>query len=128
MSLKMSKDFWHQIIMMSMRYKMSDLHRVFSLWNYIFLLLTISTLCVFIVDFIGHKTKTISANLFSMAVLIAILIGELCITFGPFSDHNLQLAISILLTIIVSIIIPFKFRKTDSVIIKRVRKYNVTAE
>lgn len=107
---------------------MSDLHKVFSLWNYIFLLLTISTLCVFIVDFIGHKTKTISANLFSMAVLIAILIGELCITFGPFSDHNIQLAISILLTIIVSIIIPFKFRKIDSVITKRVRKYNVTAE
>lgn len=107
---------------------MSDLHRVFSLWNCIFLLLTISTLCVFIVDLIGHKTKTISGNLYSMAVLIAMFIGELCIIFNPFSDHNIQLAIAILLTILVSIIIPVKFRKTDPVITKRIRKYNVITE
>lgn len=107
---------------------MSDLHKVFSLWNYIFLLLSISTLCVFIVDLIGHKTKTISGNLYSIAVLVAILIGELSLTFGPFSDHNIQLAVAIILTIIVSIILPVNYRKTDSVIIKRVRNYKSIAE
>ena len=107
---------------------MSDLHRVFSLWNYIFLLLTLSTLCVFIVDLIGHKTKTISGSLFSMVVFLAILIGEFCMTFGPFTDHIIQLVVAIILTVTVSIILPIKLRKKDAVITKRVRKYNVIAE
>tara|TARA_R110002167_G_scaffold19921_9_gene73038 strand:+ start:456 stop:779 length:324 start_codon:yes stop_codon:yes gene_type:complete len=107
---------------------MSDLHKVFALWNYSFLLLTISIHCVFLVDLIGHKTKTISATVFSMAVVLAVLIGELCLSFGPFFDHNIQLTTAIILTIIVSIIVPIKYRLVDLVVTKRARKFGVTGE
>jgi hypothetical protein len=101
---------------------MSDLYRIFSLWNYTFLFLTLSTLCVFTVDMIGHKTRTISALIFSISVLISVIIGELCVTLGLNTNHEFWLIVSILLTLLFSILIPIKFRTIDITVSKRGRK------
>lgn len=86
---------------------------VFELWNYTFLFMTLATITTFIVDMIGHRTKTISSNVFSMAVLIGIAIGEMSVSFIPISNVELKLAIAVLLTILVSVFIPLKFRTKD---------------
>lgn len=111
-----------------MRPKMSDLHLIFSLWNYSFLFITISTLCVFTVDMIGHKTKTISANLFTIAIVIGLVVGELGLMIGFFSDRNIQMTLAILLTTAVSIVIPLKYRTIDPEVIKSVRRFNAYPE
>jgi hypothetical protein len=108
--------------MMKKEYRMSDLYRIFSLWNYTFLFLTLSTLCVFTVDMIGHKTRTISALIFSISVLISVIIGELCVTLGLNTNHEFWLIVSILLTLLFSILIPIKFRTIDITVSKRGRK------
>ncbi len=92
---------------------MNTQQSVFELWNYSFLFMTLSTLTVFIIDMLGHKTKTISSNLFSLTVLISILFGELVVSFLPIENLNIQLAISVFVILVLSTLIPLKFRTTD---------------
>lgn len=96
---------------------------VFELWNYTFLFMTVSTLAAFIVDMIGHKTKTISSIVFSLAILAGMTTGEV-ISISPISDLNLKLAIAILLSISISVLIPWKFRTTDPEIHKKTTRAN----
>jgi hypothetical protein len=76
----------------------------FEIWNYTLL---------FAIDMIGHRTKTISSNVFSLTVVIGVSLSELFMCFAPISDLNLRLAISIVLSIIIGVLIPLKFRTTD---------------
>lgn len=98
---------------------MNTQQSVFELWNYTFLFMTLSTLAAFIVDMLGHRTKTISSNLFSLAVLAGITVGELCVSFIPLASLDVRLAIAVLLCIVVSAGIPWKFRTTDPVVKSR---------
>jgi len=92
---------------------------VFELWNYTFLFMTISTLCTFMIDMIGHRTKTISSNVFGLTVLIGVTLSELFISFAPIDNLNLRLSIAIVLCIGIAIFMPLKFRTTDPEIKKR---------
>lgn len=86
---------------------------IFELWNYIFLFMTISALSAFMIDMIGHSTKTISSNVFSFTILAGVSLSELFISFAPIADLHLRLAISIVVSIIIGIVIPLKFRTID---------------
>src|SRR5690606_29185412 len=98
---------------------MNTQQSVFEIWNYSFLFMTLSTIAAFIVDMLGHRTKSISSNVFSVAVLAGITVGELCVSFIPLASIDVRLAIAVLLCIGVSVVIPWKFRTTDPVVKSR---------
>jgi hypothetical protein len=98
---------------------MNTQQSVFEIWNYTFLFMTLSTIAAFIVDMLGHRTKTISSNLFSLAVLAGITLGELCVSFIPLASLDVRLAIAVLLCIGVSVVIPWQFRTTDPLVKSR---------
>ena len=99
---------------------MNTQQSVFELWNYSFLFMTLSTLTIFTIDMLGHKTKTISSNLFSVSILISILLGELIVSFMPIENLNIRLATSVFVILVLSTLMPLKFRTTDPVSKRRV--------
>jgi hypothetical protein len=98
---------------------MTDQQTIFEMWNFTFLFVSLSMLTVFTVDMIGHSTKTISTNVYTLAAIAGFSAGELCFSFGPIFDLNTRMVISIVLTLVVSTLIPLKFRTTDQEIPNR---------
>ncbi len=94
---------------------MSTSQSVWAVWNYSLFFMTLSTIAVFTIDMLGHKTKSISSNLFSLTVVLGIVAGELVITYLPLTNFNSALGIGSLLCLAVSIILPLKYRTTDPV-------------
>ena len=107
---------------------MNNHQSVFELWNYTFLFMTLSTLSAFTVDIIGHRTRTISSTAFTFTVLAGISISELVMNYAPDSNFNLKLAIAILLSIIISVLIPLKFRTIDPETPKKVIRENTASK
>jgi hypothetical protein len=66
---------------------------MFEIWNYSLTFTSFAVLAVFVVDMIGHKTKTITSKAFSLASVVGIIIGEFMMTL--FESYSLPAAIPV---------------------------------
>ena len=73
-------------------------------------------MAVFTVDMIGHQTKTLSMFVFIFAATAGFLVGELCLTLGSSLGENTNMALSIFLTLTVSILVALKLRIADPIV------------
>lgn len=66
---------------------------MFEIWNYSLTFMSLAVLAVFVVDMIGHKTKTITSKAFSFSCVVGIIIGEFMMTL--FDSYSLPVAIPV---------------------------------
>ena len=86
---------------------------MFELWNYSFTFLSIAVMAVFVIDMIGHSTKTISTLSFSWASIAGTVVGEITMTLMELYSLPATIPVACIACIISSLILALMLQKKD---------------
>lgn len=92
---------------------------ILSIWNYALTFTSLAVFSVFMVDMIGHKTKSISTLVFSAASLAGIIAGEACVSLLSLDKPLGTLILACILATTVSGAIAYKYQTKDPEVNKK---------
>jgi len=91
----------------------------FEIWNYGLTFSSVAVLAVFVIDMIGHNTKTLTASAFSWASLTGILVGEICLTLFELYSLPAAIPVAFIASIVSSMLVALMLQTKDPEVEKR---------
>ncbi len=92
---------------------------VFAIWNYGLTFTSFAVMAVFVVDMIGHNTKSISTWAFSWASIAGIIVGEAAMILWRLYELPNAMPIACIASIIAAVAIAVMLQTKDPEVEKR---------
>lgn len=92
---------------------------MFELWNYSLTFISLTVLAVFVVDMIGHSTKTITTLAFTWATIVGTIVGEITMTLMAMYSLPAPIPVACIASIVTAVILALMLQTKGPEVEKR---------